>query len=218
MGAPVRAVVFDLDGTLIDSLPAIRLAFGAVCVALDLPVPDRAAAQSFVGAGVPVAMERLLAWAGADRALKGRAVALMLEAYDAVPVTENRVLDGAHDLLAALADAGVATGLCTNKPRTPTSAVLHGLALGPFGAVVCGDDLARRKPDPEPLFETIRRLNASPERTAYVGDSEIDHATAAAAGVRFAFLRGGYLNAPLDDPPPAWSADALSDLHILARG
>ncbi|UWQ22941.1 HAD-IA family hydrolase [Jannaschia sp. W003] len=193
------AVIFDLDGTLVDSLPTIRRGFDAVADALGLPRPDRAAAQGFVGGGVPEAMRRMLGWAGADPALHARAVTVMMDRYGEAPPEANRPYDGARETVAALA-ARMPVGLCTNKPAGPTRALLDALALGPFGAVVCGGDLAERKPHPAPLRETARRLGA--RRALYVGDSEIDHAAAAAAGMRFAFFEGGYLNAPLGAPEP----------------
>ncbi|KIT16503.1 HAD-IA family hydrolase [Jannaschia aquimarina] len=211
MSLTPRAIIFDLDGTLIDSLPVILRAFHSVCAALDLPKPDLRTAQGFVGAGVPVAMTRLLAWANADPSLHGRAVEEMEAAYGASP-GDNEVYPGVREMLARLQEMGLPLGLCTNKPEAPTRAVLDALELGPFGAVVCGDTLKLRKPHPDPLLETARRLGVAASDTLYVGDSEIDHQTAAAAGIPFAFFEGGYLNAPLGDPPPALVLSAMSDL------
>ena len=209
------AVIFDLDGTLVDSLPVIRVGFDAVADALGLPRPDRAAAQGFVGGGVPVAMRRMLDWAGADPGLHARAVEVMLDAYGRTAATDNRPYPGVAALLAALADAGVPMGLCTNKPEAPTRAILDALSLGPFAHVVGGDSLPVRKPDPAPLRAVADALGAG--RPLYVGDSEIDHATAAAAAMDFAFFEGGYLNAPLGAPAP-WLAFAHHDALARALG
>ena len=209
------AVVFDLDGTLIDSLPAIRVAFDAVCDELSLPRPDRATAQGFVGGGVPLAMTRLLRWAGADGAdpdLHGRAIAAMHAAYGRVPPRANAVYPGVRETLDRLTAHGIPLGLCTNKPAAPTRTVLAALDLDVFAAVVAGDTLATRKPDPAPLHHVLAALGAMPADAVYVGDSEIDHATAAAAGVPFAFFEGGYLNAPLGAPAPALRLSHMGDL------
>lgn len=198
----MQSIIFDLDGTLVDSLPGIHLGFDAVCDALGLPRADRAAAQSFVGAGVPVAMERLLAWAGADPALQGRAVEVMLDAYGRVPASANTPYPGMEAALAEIAAQGLRLGLCTNKPEAPTVKLIRALGLGPFDVVIAGDSLAKRKPDPLPLLTCLKQMGVSAQDALYVGDSEVDHATAAAAGVRFVLFEGGYLNAPLGTPVP----------------
>lgn len=208
------AVLFDLDGTLIDSLPAIRAAMAQVCADLDLPVPDVATVGRFVGGGVAVAMARLLDWAEADPALRPRAVATMRDAYAKVPTDLNAVLPGARAVLDHLAARDVPTGLCTNKPRAPTEDILAALSLGPFAVTVCGDDLPLNKPDPAPLLACCARIGVAAGRCLFVGDSEIDHAAAAGAGMPFAFVAGGYLNAPLRSPEPRLrlpNLDALLD-------
>ena len=212
MSAEYDAILFDLDGTLVDSLRAIHAAMREVCDALDLPLPDVATVGRFVGGGPTVAMARLLDWADADPVLKGRAVALMLDAYPRVPVTLNTVLPGAREALALLADRKIPAGLCTNKPAVPTMQVVEGLSLGPFRSIVCGDDLPVRKPNPAPLQACCARMGVVPARCLFVGDSEIDHAAAAGAPMPFAFVAGGYLNAPLHAPAPALR---LADLNAL---
>ncbi|WP_308915630.1 HAD-IA family hydrolase [Jannaschia sp. LMIT008] len=212
VGLRADAVIFDLDGTLVDSLLAIRAAILEVCDAMGLPLPEPAAVRTFVGSGVPVGMRRLLAWAGADAARHDEAVERMGAAYLRVPAEANTVYPGVRNMLAALRDRGLALAVCTNKPMAPTAKVLDGLALGPFDAVVGGDTLPVRKPDPAPLRHAASLLGVPVARALYVGDSEVDHATAAAAGMRFAFVEGGYPNGPMGDPAPALHLAALADL------
>ena len=211
---PYDAILFDLDGTLIDSSRAIRTAMLAVCGQLALPEPDLDTVKTFVGGGVTVAMARLLEWAGADPKLRPEAVSVMRDAYEKVPADLNEALPGAHALLRLLAERGVPMGLCTNKPTAPTAIVVEGLGLGPFAATITGDDLPLRKPDPAPVRACCARMRVLPARCLFVGDSEIDHAAAAACPMPFAFVEGGYLNAPLHAPAPAMR---VPDLHALAE-
>ena len=156
-------------------------------------------------------MTRMLAWAQADPALHAQAVAIMLETYGKSPVEANKPYPGMRAVLAQLADQGVPMGLCTNKPEAPTLKIIEALELGPFIAVVGGDTLPQRKPDPAPLQDCARQMGVPVEEVLYVGDREVDHAAAAAAGAPFALFTGGYLNNPLSAPAPvaqftAWSA------------
>ena len=105
---------------------------------------------------------------------------------------------GVVDVLDQLSAESHRLGLCTNKPERPTSAVLRHMRLTHyFDAVVCGDTLSSRKPEPAMLQETIRQLGSQP--TLYVGDSGTDAETARRAGVPFALFSGGYRRSPVAD-------------------
>ncbi|MDT8344365.1 MAG: phosphoglycolate phosphatase [Thermohalobaculum sp.] len=193
-----RAVVFDLDGTLVDSAPDIHAAANVMLAALGRAPLDLGRVTSFVGNGVAKLVERCLdATGGADAALGAHAFGIFREAYHAAPASLTRPYPGVEAALDALAGAGCRLGLCTNKPEGPTRQVLDALGLARhFGAVVGGDTLAVMKPDPAPLRLCLDRLGAGP--ALYVGDSETDAATARAAGLPFALFTRGYRKSPVE--------------------
>ena len=193
--AAARAVVFDLDGTLIDSAPDIHAAAARLLAEegrapLSLPV-----IRSFIGNGVPTLIERVIAAAGLDRADHPRLTERFMVFYDAAPADLTRPFPGVPEALNRLADAGFALGLCTNKPESATRGVLSALGLDRFEVLVCGDSLQVRKPDPSVLDETFRRLGAD---GVYVGDSEVDAETAERAVRPFALFTGGYRKTPVE--------------------
>lgn len=208
-----HAVVFDLDGTLIDSAPGLQMAIDAMLSERRLPVPDMATVTGFVGNGAAMLVEHCLRWSGADPADHPDALARFLAIYAADPVAGTTVLPGAAEALAALAAGGIRLGLCTNKPEAPTRIILDALSLGPFDAVVGGDTLSVRKPDPAPLLRVIDALGATRETALYVGDSIVDWRTAQAAGVAYVHVEGGYQSAPIPDLDPASRIANLSHLR-----
>ncbi|MEM7641296.1 MAG: phosphoglycolate phosphatase [Pseudomonadota bacterium] len=184
------AVVFDLDGTLVDSAASLHRACGRMLAARGLPQPDVAKVKTFVGEGVPTLVRRCLRWAGAQD--DPTAFDDFCAIYNADPVSGTTLLPDARETLQALTTSGHPLGLCTNKPEVPTRTLLDALDLGPFGAIAGGDTLPVHKPDPAPLLHVIRALGATPDTAIYVGDSRTDWRTAAASGVRYVHLTGGY--------------------------
>ncbi len=218
MTAP-RIVVFDLDGTLIDSAPDIAAAANVMLREIGreaLPLPRIVA---FVGSGVPKLVERCLdATGGRDEAGFRAALAIFRRAYDADPATLTRPYPGVPEMLEALAGAGFALGVCTNKPEAPARAILEALGLaGRFGAVVGGDTLPVTKPDPAPLREAVSRLGGG--AALFVGDSETDEATAKAAGLPFLFFTGGYRKKPAEAFAADFAFDRFEALaaHLAAK-
>ncbi|MDD9978429.1 MAG: HAD-IA family hydrolase [Boseongicola sp.] len=172
----MRAVIFDLDGTLINSLPTITNAANALLAENGQPPVTDELTVHFVGLGERVFMERLIA-----------ATALNTRDFD--PLTHRFVeyyqefakvtplMPFVSEVLTDLGDAGFALGLCTNKPRAPLATTLAAAGLDKaFKVEVAGDDLPKRKPNPDPLIEAARRLES--DQFIYVGDSEIDAETA----------------------------------------
>ena len=209
---PLRAVIFDLDGTLVDSAPSIHRAVARMMESLDLPVPDLPTVIGFIGNGVPTLIERCMTWAEAGP--RPEAEPVFRAIYDADPITGVEVFEGVQALLSALRQQDVKTALCTNKPEAPTRTLVEGLRLGPFDVIVGGDTLPLRKPDPAPLLHALMALGVTREEAVYVGDSAIDWQTARAAQVPYLHLDGGYQNGTLDGLDPA---RCLPDMAALGR-
>ncbi|MEO6244893.1 MAG: HAD family hydrolase [Opitutaceae bacterium] len=184
------AVVFDLDGTLVDSLP---LVLAAITHATE-PYGGRPTMDIFAHLGGPP--ERFMAGLVKNPADVPEAVRRMVDFHEG---NEHLIqpFAGAIDLLARLREAGVRTGVWTGRDRRSTERVMRRHALeGVFGAVVCCDDLATHKPDPAGLIEILRRLGAGPSETIFVGDADVDILGGAAAGVDTLLIRHARAIAP----------------------
>ncbi|GAB4394343.1 MAG: phosphoglycolate phosphatase [Kiloniellaceae bacterium] len=216
-GAPRRAIVFDLDGTLVDSVHDIHAAVVAFLTERGQAPLDLATVTSFVGNGVPVLLERVLRAVGEAAGPENVAAALprFNEIYGAAPAALSKLFPGVAAALTELGAAGHALGICTNKPEGPARQMVAELGIGShFSALTGGDTLAQRKPDPAPLHHTAALLRVDPGAVVYVGDSEVDAATAAAAGVPFVLFTEGYRKTPVAEIA---HDVALSDFAELPR-
>ncbi|KAF0110273.1 MAG: phosphoglycolate phosphatase [Rhodospirillaceae bacterium] len=206
-----RAVVFDLDGTLIDSAPDVAFALNAMLAERDLPPVPAEQVRTMIGEGVGVLMEKALAASGLatrDAATLAHCAARYKHFYASAPVGHTIVYDGVPEVLAALQAEGYRLGLCTNKPHTITHLILEALGLAPcFTAVVGGESLPFRKPDARPLLTVLMRMGVERTACVYVGDSEIDVETARNARVPMVLMRYGYARTPVE----ALAADVKLD-------
>lgn len=214
-----KAIVFDLDGTLIHSAPDLHAAANATLTALDRPTLALATIISFIGNGVERLVERSLdATGGHDTALRDAALELFLTFYKKDMTTLTRPYPGVVTALQNFQDAGIPLGICTNKPTQPARDICERLDLMPFFNVITGaEDGQPKKPDPASLLACIATLNVQPSDTLYVGDSDIDYLTARNATVPFRLFANGYLNAPLPDLSPLDRFAHWSDHRILPR-
>ncbi|MEM8631557.1 MAG: HAD-IA family hydrolase [Pseudomonadota bacterium] len=188
------AVVFDLDGTLIDSLPDIAYAANSVLQDEGLSALPEEIVGTFVGLGEEVFVDRLIATTSLDPKDRDRVLAGFMAHYEKA-TDRTRLMPGAEAALGALARRGFRIGLCTNKPTRPLNAVLAALGIADhFGSIVAGDRLPVRKPDPAPLSLCLSELGA--RRCVFVGDGEADAAVARAAGVPFVRFFGGTPHGP----------------------
>lgn len=211
-------IVFDLDGTLIDSAPDIQCVASTILGRLgkhDLTLDET---RSFIGAGSAVFVSRMMAARGIEETPGSHA-----QLHEAFLAQYKSAVDkavfypGVLDALAALKAAGHRMGLCTNKPELPTHAVMRYMGMEQiFDAVTAGGMIDSRKPEPDMLLKTIQDLGGGP--TLYVGDSEIDAETARRAGVLFALYSEGYRKTPVSRMRHDWVFDNFDALQgIVAK-
>ncbi len=206
-------VVFDLDGTLIDSAPDLHAACVKTLAPTGAPTPSLAQVISYVGDGVPTLVTRAMHDANIPFTQQTHAAltADFLRHYGADQTTLTSVYPHVPQVLEALRSAGHRLAICTNKPESPARAILQALGLNEFFETLTGGDtLARRKPDPAPLRHTLAQLNAP--ACLYVGDSEIDAQTAKAAGQPFALFTKGYRKAAIEALPHRLAFDDFRQL------
>ena len=210
------AVLFDLDGTLIDSAPDIQAAANAMLAGEGAAPLDLPTVMSFVGNGLPTFVRRAMAARGLPEADHARLLSVMLPIYErATGLT--RTYPGVLAALEVLAAAGHPMGICTNKPEGPARAVLRDLGLARFfGAVVGGDTLGVVKPDPAPLRACLAALGGGP--AVFVGDSEVDAATAVAAEMPFLLFTEGYRKGPPESLPQAGRFQDFAALPGMVAG
>jgi phosphoglycolate phosphatase len=210
-------IVFDLDGTLVDSNPSLAAAGNALLRGLGRPEVPEEVCATFVGDGARVLVERLLAHSGG---LPAEGVdphlARFRQIYGADPVTGTRLHAGVPEALAALAAAGHGLAVCTQKPNGPAETILRSLGLmPPITALTGGDSLDVLKPDPRMLAHAADQLPPGP--VVYVGDSHVDAATAEAAGVPFLLYTEGYRLVPVEELRHAAAFSDFAELPALVE-
>ncbi|HUD43584.1 MAG TPA: phosphoglycolate phosphatase [Dokdonella sp.] len=218
---PIRGVLFDLDGTLVDSLADIHAAVAMTLAELGLPVPDAATVRGYIGHGVRTLLERALTGAlghAPDAALTLRAEAVFDPHYAAQNGRTARLYPGVREGLAAFAARGLPMAVVTNKPQRFSEALLARLGVaGRFATVIGGDVAARRKPHADPLLLACARIGVAPAEALMIGDSAIDAAAADAAGTALILVGYGYHHeAPLD--PATCIVDRIDAIAALLDG
>ncbi len=211
-------VVFDLDGTLIDSLADLTAAVNHCLRALGAEALPREAVAGYVGEGARVLVQRALGARHQEHLEDG--LRLFMTYYAAHLLDHTRPYPGIVEMLARLAARRLALSVLSNKPEAMSRAILDGLGLSAyFVAVLGGDSLSSRKPDPAGL-EHLRALIATPPaRVLVVGDSVIDLRAARAAGFAFCGVAWGMAPAALrHDAACRLIEDPLDLLSVVERG
>jgi phosphoglycolate phosphatase len=207
-------IVFDLDGTLIDSAPDIHAGANGLLADEGHAPLTIAEARSFIGNGAAVFVARMRAARGIPDSEQPRLYAEFVCRYDDF-VRLTHPYPGAVAALHRLSALGHPLGICTNKPYRPTLAVLRHLNLEHlFATIFGGDSLRVHKPDPAPLHAAFAALGGP---GLFVGDSEVDAETAQRAELPFLLYSGGYRKAPADSLGAAVVFDHFDRLADLVK-
>ncbi|WP_063778851.1 phosphoglycolate phosphatase [Bradyrhizobium sp. LTSP857] len=189
----LRAIIFDLDGTLVDSAEDIRAAVNSLFAEIGLRPITAVEIRAMIGDGVPKLIERALAAAHAMPMDNLDLVRRFLEIYQPNPARFTRPYPGVVETLTELKRRGVQLALVTNKPVIATKKILGALSMsGFFPVVVGGDSVPFRKPHPAPILEAVKRLGVQVDRCMMVGDNFHDVEAAHAAGMRCTAVTYGY--------------------------
>nr|WP_298372640.1 HAD-IA family hydrolase [uncultured Halomonas sp.] len=201
--ASPQALLFDLDGTLIDTAPdlaratnALRDHHGLEALPFEMIRPEVSNGGS--------ALVTLALGLEQDHPDHAAARTYLLEAYGQGVAIESRVFEGLERLLECWAKPPRSWGIVTNKPRAYAAPLIDALDLHP-GVLLCADDLPVRKPDPEPLWEAARRLDVAVKECWYIGDHIRDMQAARAAGMRAIAVGYGYIDE--NEDRQSWNAD-----------
>ncbi|MEA3027881.1 MAG: phosphoglycolate phosphatase [Alphaproteobacteria bacterium] len=198
-------VVFDLDGTLVDTAPDLIEALNVVFAREGLPPVDYATARGMIGGGARRMIESALQYEGrsASGSEVDRLLADFIAHYASHIADRSRAFPGLDTALDGLAARGCRFAVCTNKLEALSRLLLDTLGLTRRFAAICGQDtFGVQKPDPEILRQTIRAASGEIQRAVMVGDSGTDIATARAAGVPIVAVEFGYSAPPVKDLRP----------------
>lgn len=204
------SVIFDLDGTMVDTAPDLVAAANRTLTAYDIDPVDEIIIKKYVGLGSKPTLRAALKHLGYNVSEKeiDEMASRFVEYYSADIATFSRPFPGLEAVLKDLQSRGALLGVCTNKKEQLSLKLLEELKLRHyFKAIVGADTLTVRKPDPAHLLETIARAGGDPARAIMIGDSETDAKTAHSAQIPFVAVSFGYRNCTIEE----LEADAVID-------
>ena len=203
----VAGVLFDLDGTLLDSAPDLYAALLAQCAEEHIEPPSYPPVRQVVSRGARAVLR--CAFSARGEVGVEALVPRFLQLYQREMARQTRVFDGVADLLGRLEARGLPWGIVTNKAAFLTDELVNRIGwAGRASAVVSGDTLPGKKPDPAPVLLACERAGVSPTSTQWVGDDQRDIQAGAAAGLFTVAVTWGYLDG---GDPHAWGADTVLD-------
>lgn len=214
---PRPIIVFDLDGTLVDTAPDLLDSLNHCLASCDIPAVDEKSLRSFVGLGGKVMIER--AFASRNRPLEEAHLARLLDTfldhYGANLPGRSRPFPGVPSALRRFRDAGYLLAVCTNKYERFSRTLLAGLGMEQKFGAICGQDtFAFRKPDPRHLTATIEQAGGDPARALMVGDSRTDIDTAKAAGIPVVAVDFGYTDRHVREFEPSLVISHFDELTL----
>lgn len=208
-------IMFDLDGTLIDSIPDIAAAANKMLQSQDVDPLPQTTIKQFVGNGLPKLVERVILHRGLPLERHGELTKITLDYYTAASSDLTVPYPGVSEALTELRNMGCVLGICTNKPEAPARHILQALNLAHhFNTVFGGDTLETRKPDPAHLHASFDAVQNTGPRL-FVGDSEVDAETAQRAQIPFLLFTEGYRKSPVAEIPHTLSFDHNNKLPSL---
>jgi phosphoglycolate phosphatase len=205
-------VIFDLDGTLIDSQQDLANSVNAAREHMGLPPIENERIYSYVGNGAPVLIRRAMG-DSASQADVDRALQYFLDYYREHMLDHTRLYPGVRAALDRLHEAGVKQAVLTNKPVRFSQAIIDGLGLGGhFERVYGGNSFEEKKPHPAGILTLARELGAVLDRIVMVGDSAVDVQTARNAGVKCCGVSFGFQPETFAEYPPDFVVDDMGGL------
>src|SRR5579864_5860537 len=213
----IKLVIFDLDGTLIDSRLDLVHSVNAALRHIERPeLPDDVIA-SYVGDGAPILIQRALGGEAVEEALVRKGLEFFLSYYREHKLDHTTVYDGVRDALAAIQRSGNGVprklAVLSNKPVNPSRAIVDALGLGPFfSQVYGGNSFATKKPEPEGALKLLSETGVRPEQAAIIGDSHVDVRTGRNAGIWTVAVTYGFAPHTLEGESPDVTLDTPQEL------
>jgi phosphoglycolate phosphatase len=219
----IQLVIFDLDGTLIDSRLDLVHSVNAALRHIGRPeLPDDVIA-SYVGDGAPILIQRALGAEAADQALVQKGLQFFLSYYREHKLDHTTVYAGIPEALAAILNSANGAprrlAVLTNKPVNPSRAIVEALGMGHFfSQVYGGNSFATKKPDPEGARKLLAESGVMPEQAAIVGDSHVDVQTGRNAGLWTVGVTYGFATHTLENEAPDVLVDSAHEVAVLFSG
>jgi len=220
------ALLFDLDGTLVDSVPDITVAVAELMESEGLAPFRQEEVRRMVGYGLATLVERAFAAHGIELGAQDKAskVEKMMGIYPRHLISRSTLMPGVPDALKPLKEAGGRLAVVTNKPQGAAETVLRHFGIDRYFELIVGDqplDKTRAlapKPKPDMLLFAVQQLGAAPSAALMIGDSPADIESAAAANIFSVAVRGGYSHVPIESLNPGKTIDRMFDLPMAIDG